>query len=76
MFEPHAFHFTKSIIIDTIATLATLKSSECVCRHLPVLLLKLPEFSVNIESATKVRLPLLVSVLRQIAANKVHDKIG
>lgn len=35
-------------------------------QYLSVLLLKLPEFRVNIESSAEVRLPLLVAILGQI----------
>lgn len=35
-----------------------------------MLLLELPQLGVDVEGSAKVRLPLLVSVLGQVAANK------
>lgn len=46
-------------------------------KDLSMLLLKFPEFCINIESSTKVCLPLFVPILRQISETfetcKVHD---
>lgn len=37
---------------------------------LPVLLLKLPQLGVDVKGASKVGLPLLVSVLRKVSVGK------
>lgn len=37
---------------------------------LPVLLLELPQFRVNVEGSAKVSLPLLVAILRQVTGRK------
>lgn len=39
-------------------------------KHLSVLLLKFPQLRVDIEGATKIGLPLLMAVLRQVSAKE------
>ena len=54
-------------------------------KHSPVLLLKLPKASIDVESPTKVALPLLVAVLsrtrlfpwgREPRQNVLHKNVG